>query len=164
MAIFLNHSLKTKSCANFANGVFGISFTKSCHILRRNSLNLQETWRINKFVGKKFLMKRRGNEYCHDAWRPWRGAKSCSTGDRPPTHYFSTGHRPGFWFLDPHFSTHNPPALALALTLIPFVATLLWWTQDKMFAWHLQSCAWKSAGNGEWKFIISILFPISPTT
>jgi hypothetical protein len=54
-------------------------------------------------------MKRWGNEYCHDAWRPWRDAKSCSTGDRPPTYYFSTGHRPGFWFLDAHFSTHKPP-------------------------------------------------------
>jgi hypothetical protein len=37
--------------------------------------------------------------------------------DRPPTHYFNIGHRPGFWFLDPHFSSHEPPALALALEL-----------------------------------------------
>jgi hypothetical protein len=109
-------------CDPVPNGVSGISFPKSCHILRRNSPNLQETWRNNRFVGKKFLnFKKWGNEYCHHAWRPWREAKSCSTGDRPPTHYFNTGHKPGFGFLDAHFSTHKPPALALALALIPFV-------------------------------------------
>jgi hypothetical protein len=73
---------------------------------------------------KKFLnFKRWGNEYGRHAWRPWTQAKSFSMGDRPPTHYFNAGHRPGFWFLDPHFSTHKPPALALALALIPFVTT-----------------------------------------
>jgi hypothetical protein len=120
LAIFLNHGLKTKSCANFVNGVCGISFPQNCHILRRNSPNLQETWRNNKFVGQKIP---------NQELRKWvlpiclESMKSCSTGDRPPTHYFNTGHRPGFWFLDAHFSTHKPPALALALALIPFVTT-----------------------------------------
>jgi hypothetical protein len=91
------------------NGVFGICFTKSCHILRRNSPNLQETWRINKICWKKIPREEARKWVFHDAWRPWRGAKSCSTGDRPPTYYFSTGHRPGFWFLVSNYTTHNPP-------------------------------------------------------
>jgi len=109
-------------------------------------------------LGKKFLnFKRWGNEYCQHAWRPWRQAKSCSIGDRPPTHYFNTGHRPGFWFLDPHFSTHKPPALALALALI------LFFTNEQTYVGHKIRCShgiWKSTGNGEWKFIISILLAL----
>jgi hypothetical protein len=59
----------------------------------RNCKKHEETTNL---LGKESLnFKRWGNEYCCHAWRPWRQAKSCSTGDRPPTHYFNTGHRPG---------------------------------------------------------------------
>jgi hypothetical protein len=145
LANFLNFRLKKISCANFTNGVFRIFFLKSFHILRRNGPNLQETSRNKEFVGKFLLIEWWGNEYCEHVQRAWREAKSCSPGDRPPTHYFNTGHRPGFWFLDPHFSTHKPPALALALALILCFhkwTNICWWTQDKTFTWHMKKC-WK---------------------
>jgi hypothetical protein len=58
LANFLNHRLKTKSCANFTNGAFGIFFPKSFHILRRNSPNLPKTTKNKEFVGKKLLIER----------------------------------------------------------------------------------------------------------
>ncbi len=91
-------------------------------------------------LGLKFLnFKKWGNEYCRHAWRPWRQAKSCSTGDRPPTHYFNTGHRPGFWFLDAHISLLTNPRLWHWLWHWYLLSQpLCWWTQDKRFTWELQ--------------------------
>jgi hypothetical protein len=68
------------------------------------------------------------------------------------------GRRPGFWFLDPHFSTHKPPASVLASALILFFTNEQTYVDGHKI--RRSHDIWKSTGNGEWKFIISILLAL----
>jgi hypothetical protein len=119
MAIFFQNKIMCKFCKwRFRN-----FFHQKLPYFEEKQSDFARDIKKQQICWKKIPKFREVRKYCHDAWRPWREAKSCSTGDRPPTHYFNTGHRPGFWFLDAHLFTHKPPALALALALIPFVTT-----------------------------------------
>jgi hypothetical protein len=118
---------------------------------------------ITNLLRKKFLnFKRWGNEYCCHAWRPWRQAKSCSTGgiDHPPTISIlatdqafdsliniSLPTKPRLWHWLWHWYLLSQP--------------LCWWTQDKRFTLELQVAYTKvpemDPGNSSFPFYFQYL-------
>jgi hypothetical protein len=53
----LNHCLKTKSCANFTNGVFGIFFPQKLPYYEEKQSEFAKNNKKNKeFVGKELLI------------------------------------------------------------------------------------------------------------